>query len=179
MNKKEKVLIENIKEMKGKILGFGNLSDKIIDSINKNNNIEEFVLLSDNYGLSSGKSRKSKTKKITYRKIRKQFKNKNITNIIASYEKLKKYKRRFISDSLFLSKDKIYIFIKNNEKDIEIIKKRYERYKQEIKMINCKDGTILIIIKKHYKKNKLKDTIYLIIDIIIDELEIIGDLFIS
>jgi len=46
-------------------------------------------------------------------------------------------------------------------------------------MINCKDGTILIIIKKHYKKNKLKDTIYLIIDIIIDELEIIGDLFIS
>lgn len=179
MNKIEKVLLDSIKEMHGFILGFGNLDEKIIKSIDKNNKINEFILLSDTYTKSTGKSKSKRTKKIAYRKIRNRFKKKNVTNIIASYEELEKYQRRFISDSLFLAKDNIYLFIKNKDIDADIIKKRYERYHQECEMIPCRDGIIVKITKKNYKANKAKDTLYLCMNFMSDVMNFIGDLFVS
>lgn len=178
MNKIEKVLLDSVKEIKGTILGFGNLSDKVITAIDKNDNIIEFTLLS-NSNESSGDTKGRNTKKVPYHKIRKKFRKKDITSIIASYDDLQKYRRRFIADSLFLAKDNIYLFIKSEDIDVEIIQKRYERYRQECEMIPCRDGFLLKITKKNYKKNKVRDTWYIFLDFIIDILNIIGDLFVS
>lgn len=178
MNKIEKVLLDSIKEMQGSILGFGNLSEKVIEMIDKNSNITEFTLLSDkNLSSDGGKGRSSK--RIPYKKICKKFRKKNITNIIASYDELEKYRRRFISDSLYLAKSEIHIFIKNEDIDTDIIKKRYERYRQDCEVITCRDGVILKITKKNYKTNKVRDTWYLFINFLSDGINFIGDLFIS
>jgi len=178
MNKIDKVLMDDIKKMKGSILGFGDFDEKIINSINKNDNIIEFSLLSNGI-ISSEDSGRSSSKKILYRKIRRKFRKKNITNIIASYEDLDKYHRRFISDSLYLAKNQIHVFIKNDEIDVDIIKKRFERYHQECEMIECRDGIVLKITKKNYKRNRLRDTLYLFINFIGDGINFIGDLFVT
>jgi len=177
MNKIEKTLLNSIENMQGYVLGFGNIDDKIIKAINKNNEISEFVLLSDDC-VSDDDTKSKRTKKIPYRRIRKKFKKKNVTNIIASYDELGKYHRRFISDSLFLSKQNIYVFIKNEDIDIELIEKRYKRYHQKMKLIECSDGFLLHIEKIKYRKNVFRDKIYLFIDLVVDGINFIGDLFI-
>jgi len=178
MNKIEKVLSDEIKKMQGFVLGFGNLSEKLINNINKNNNINEFVLLSDEYTSSTGNAKLKGNKKIAYRNIRKKFKNKNVTNIVASYDELGKYHRRFIADSLYLTEQNIYVFIKNEDIDEELVTKRYQRYHQKLEIIECRDGFILHIEKSKYRKNKIRDLFYLIIDCIIDGINFIGDLFV-
>lgn len=178
MNKIEKVLLDEIKNMQGFVLGFGNLSEKLISNIDKNNNITEFVLLSDEYTSSIGNSKSKTNNKIAYRKIRKKFKHKNITNIVASYDELGKYHRRFICDSLYLAKENIYVFIKNEDIDEELIEKRYQRYHQQLQIIECRDGFVLHIKKTKYRKNKARDMIYLITDCIVDGINFIGDLFV-
>lgn len=178
MNKIEKVLLDSAKKLEGNILGFGNLSEKVIETIDKNTKITEFILLSDkSLPTSDGKGRSSK--RIPYKKIRKKFRKKNITTIIASYDELEKYHRRFISDSLYLVKKEIYLYIKNEDIDVDIIKKRFARYHQDLEEIACKDGTLLKITKTNYKKNKARDSWYLFMNFIGDGINYIGDLFVS
>lgn len=178
MNKIEKVLLNSIKEMQGNILGFGNLSEKMVASIGKNDNILEFTLLSNGEPISDGSKGRS-SKKLSYRKIRKRFRKKHITNIIASYDELGSYRRRFIADSLYLAEHNINLFVKNEDIDVDTIKKRYERYHQECEVISCTDGVVLKITKKKYKKNKLRDTFCLFINFLGDGINFIGDLFVS
>lgn len=178
MNKIEKVLLDKVKTMKGFVLGFGSLDESIIKGINKNNNINEFILLSDTNISSTSDSKSKNNKKLSYHKIQKKFRKKNVTNIIASYDDLKSYHRRFIVDSLFLAKENIYVIIKNEDIDVDLVSKRFKRYHQELEVIECRNGYVLQIRKTKYRKNKLRDSIYLIIDFFIDILNIIGDLFV-
>ena len=178
MNKIDKVLLDEVKEWKGNILGFGNLSEKIIASIEKNNNILGFTLLSSSQKSSSTSKKGRSSRKLPYHKIRKKFRKKHIMHIIAFYDELERYHRRFISDSLYLAQDSITIFIKNENIDVDIIKKRYERYHQECEIISCKDGVVLKIRKINYKANKVRDTFYLFINFISDGINFIGDLFV-
>lgn len=178
MSKIEKILIDSIKKMNGYVLGFGNLDEKTIKEIDKNKNISEFMLLSDNCINTGGKQKAKRKKHILYKKIRKKFKKKNVTNVIACYDDLKKYRRRFISDSLFLSKENIYVFIKDEDIDEELVERRFKRYHQEVKLIECSDGFVLHIKKIKYRKNKFRDTLYLFLDSISDMVSLIGDLFI-
>lgn len=178
MNKIEKILLDSIKEMNGFILGFGTLDDKVINSIKNNKNIFEFTML--NNGSNSGDGKKGKnSKKLPYRKIRKKFINKNVGHIIAYYDELDKYHRRFISDSLYLANSSIYIYMKNTDIDIDLIVKRYQRYQQHCELVKCRDGFVLKITKNDYKKNIFRDIFYLFIDFILDGINLIGDLFIS
>lgn len=178
MNKLEKVLLDSIKEMNGFVLGFGSLEDKIINAIKKNKNIFEFTLLGD-YGECGSGIKSKKSRELPYHKIRNKFKKKNIEHIIAYYEKLGKYHRRFIMDSLYLANKSIDIFIKDKDIDIDLIIKRYQRYQQKCELIECRDGFVLKIIKNNYKKNKFRDIFYLFIDFIVDGINFVGDLFIS
>lgn len=177
MNKIDKVLLDSVKNMHGSILGFGNISQKIIDSIDKNSNIVEFTLLSGGK-YANGETGGRTSKKIPYHKIYKKFRKKNISNIIASYDDLEKYKRRFISDSLSLTKQNVIVFIKDSDIDVDIIKKRYQRYHQKCEMINCRDGVVLIITKEKYRKNNIRDKVYLFLNYIEDAINFIGDLFV-
>jgi len=180
MNKIEKVLLDSIKSMDGFVLGFGDFSDKITSTIDKLNSITEFTVLSGG-NMSSGEKcgKKPRLKKILYKKIKKKFKNKNVNYIIASYEELEGYKRRFISDSLNLVNKSIYIYVNDEDIDINVIKRRYERYHETVEIIECRDGFVLHIEKKKYKKNIIRDKFYLIIDAIVDGFNFFGDAIIS
>ena len=181
MNKIEKVTLDAINKMEGCILGFGNFSDNITSKINKLDKIYEFLIL-DNGEMKSQQGEggsKKKNKYISYKKIKKKFKKKNIDYIIANYEELGKYHRRFISDSLFLTNKSIYVIIKSEDTDVELIKRRYGRYKETCEIIECRDGFVLHIEKNKYKSNILRDKIYLIIDTIIDGIIFFGDVFVS
>ena len=180
MNKIEKVLLDSIKNMDGFILGFGSFSDKITSIIDKFDSITEFTTLSDGKIITDNKDgKKSKTKKVLYKKIRKKFKNKNVNYIIASYEELESYKRRFISDSLYIANKSIYIYVHDKDIDINTIKHRYERLNENVEITECRDGYVLYIEKKNYKKNIIRDKFYLIIDAIVDGFNFFGDMIIS
>ncbi len=180
MNKIEKVLLDSIKRMDGFVLGFGDFSEKITSTIDKLNSITEFTILSGGKISSDGGSgKKTKLKKILYKKIKKKFKNKNVNYIIASYEELEGYKRRFISDSLYLVNKGIYIYVNDEDIDINVIKRRYERYNEIVEIIECRDGFVLHIEKKKYKKNIIRDKFYLVIDAIVDGFNFFGDAIVS
>ena len=115
----ENYLNKLVKKLDGNILAFGNLSDKVINSINENNNILLFDLL--NNSKDSGDSSDYKNKKIRYSNIRKKYMKKNITNIIAIYSDLEEYKNNFIIDSIVISKKNIYLMVSKKD-DIELIK---------------------------------------------------------
>ena len=178
MNKLEKILLDSIKEMNGFVLAFGSLEDKLINAIEKNKNIFEFTLLGDYIKGESGIKGK-KSKKLPYRKIRNKFKKKNVEHIIAHYEELGKYRRKFIIDSLYLANKSIDIFIMDKDIDINVIINRYQRYQQNCELIKCRDGFVLKITKNDYKKNKFRDILYLFIDFVVDGINFVGDLFIS
>lgn len=178
MNKIEKVLLDNSRTMHGSVLGFGSLDEKLLSEIDKNQNITTFTVLSDlNYTGGEGKKR-GPSKKISYRKIRKKFRKQNIQYIIASYDDLHGYHRRFISDSLYLAEYSVILFVKNEDIDIDIIKKRYARYHQKCDVISCRDGVVFKITKKDYKENRIRDTFYLFINFVSDGINFIGDLFV-
>lgn len=183
MNKIEKVMLDIVNKMEGCIVGFGSFSDNVKDKINKSDKIYEFLIL-DNGEIkskedSAGSKNKNKYIYISYKKIRKKLRNKNINHIIANYEELGRYHRRFISDSLFLTNKSIYIIVKNDDTDIDLIRKRYERYNEVCEITECRDGIVLHIIKNKYKNNFIRDKFYLTIDTIVDGIILFGDIFVS
>lgn len=178
MNKIEKVLSDKVRNMKGFVLGFGQIDESLIKEIDKNNNINEFVLLSDANMSSTENSKSKNNKKLSYHKIQKKFRKKNITNIIAFYDDLKSYRRRFVIDSLFLAKENIYVIIKNEDIDVDLVKNRFKRYHQELEITECRNGYVLQIKKTKYRKNKVRDSLYLLMDFIVDIINLIGDLFV-
>ena len=178
MNKIEKILLDNSRTMHGNVLGFGSLDDKLVSEIDKNQNITTFTILSDlNYASGAGKKR-GFSRKISYRKIRKKFRKQNIQYIIASYDDLHGYHRRFISDGLYLAQYGILVFVKSDDIDIDIIKKRYARYHQQCEIISCRDGVVFKITKVNYKKNRIRDIFYLFMNFVSDGINFIGDLFV-
>lgn len=179
MNKVEKYLVASIHNMQGHGLGFGTFGEKVMSEISKNSLITEFDFLSSNEGrVIRGGNVKKHLEKIPYRKMRKKFRKKRIDYIIANYDELGKYHRRFVMDSLYLAKNKIDVIVRNEDIDIELLAKRYQRFHIYYELIHCKDGVILHIEKENYKKNKFRDSFYLLIDSFVDIVNFIGDLFV-
>lgn len=166
------------KKLSGKVLGFGDIDSKIIDTLEKNDAVVEFTLLSGITGSYSGNGKNS-GKKVLYKNVRKKFKKKKISTIICYYKDLDKYRYRFIADSVVLASDKIYLYIENNACDLERLKKQYERYNVYIEEEKCRGGIVLVISLSDKKYRKWKEKYYRIVDKLYDLYELIGDLFVS
>ena len=165
--KKNSVLNKEIENMKGNVLGIGDFNKTLVNKINKNTNITNCNILGNGESDEEGKSR---LKKMRISDIR-RFKHKKINYLICDYNKIDKYLKTFIKDSIYITKDYIY-FCTNNE----IIKKLYNRYNVEIKEVKCSDTNILIINTKKAKNNRVKECVYLVVDTFDKFVEIITNL---
>lgn len=136
-------LNNNLKTLKGSLIGIGFEEEKLVNTIDKNNKITECNLLDcfcpdDDEG---------KVKKIRLGRLRKKFKKKKPDYIIYNLESIKDYKDKFVYDTVFLTKKEIAFYTKE-KLDTSSIVRRYKRYGLT-EIIECSDGII-------YKVNNLK-----------------------
>lgn len=156
----EKFLISEVKQMEGNLLGIGINSEKIKKAITNNNKITICNLLEEpSSGLKKHKLKSNKHgRKVNIKKIRKVFHKKRVDNIICNLETVKPYLKTFVRDSVYINKNKLYIY--GNKKELETIIPRYQRYTKDIETKEEGQTTILIINNQNSKNNKLKDIGY-------------------
>lgn len=177
MNKIENHLVNIVKKMDGKVLGFEIDSPKVLKQIDSNNNILEFNLLNNcNASIGTGTSRK-KEKTVKYKKIRKKFGKKKYDTILCDYNLIDSYKRRFIADSIYVAKRDIYIIV--DKEHLDIIEARYKRYKVSLDSTECKDGYLVKVELGKEKTHYFRDKFYLFIDYLYDIVDIIGDILMN
>lgn len=160
----EKKINKYIRSLEGYVLGLGISSSAMQNEIARNEKITQCTLLED-MGKEDPKDKsKQKDLSINIRDLRKKWKWKKIDFMIAETETIFPYLKYFVKDSIYLSKTKIYLFGKPKEDILEKILSKYKRYKVDIQLDTCEDGIIVVIRNKETKKNKIKDSFYLIAD---------------
>lgn len=156
----EKKLIEVIKKEHGKLLAIG-VSNDIQKAINKNELITYCDVL--NYSSKKGKDGK-KGKLFNIKKLRKKYKKNKLDFIIVNYDEVKKFKKTFIKDSVYICSGNIYIINFNEDYN------KYNRYNTTIE----KNEIIKIDVSKA-KTNAIKDKLYYFLDVCEDLVEYISD----
>jgi len=167
-----KELIKIIKTFEGNVLGIG-IKENLLEIIDKNEKILNCDILSNEIK-TNGKSKKRKlfgNKSININKIRKKYKKKKIDYIICEYETISEYMRKFVKNSVYINKNKLYFY---GNVDLDVIK-RYNRYNTKIDIKKYKDSYIVEIDNTKAKNNFIKDFLYLMKDTITFVIEIIGD----
>lgn len=176
---KEKI-IEEIEKMKGSLLGIGINDEIILNKIEDNDKINLCYILS-NGGKEKNKKfkllKKGRNKKVNIKKLKKYFRKKSIDNIICDYNVIKRFTRSFIGGSIYINKEKLYIYGSIN--DLNQLKEKYEKYTKMIELIKNNKSFLLIINNQKAKSNIFKDGIYKIIYILSDGLEYLTDLLIN
>lgn len=157
-----KKLEDILESLKGSVLGIG-IDESLLDIISENENIHTCYIMTDKtQNKNFNYFGKGRNKKINIKKIRKVFKKKKIDYIICNYNVIKPFIRRFISNSIYINKEKLYIY--GNKKDLKELESKYKRYTNDVKLEDNKDMSILIINNKNVKTNFFKDKKYIIKD---------------
>ena len=153
-------LEKQIKNMSGSLLGIGITSEKLKNTINNNNKITICNLLEENSKSTNKKkfSILNKPRTINIKKIKKVFRKKRVDNIICNINTIKKFQKTFVRDSVYINKNKLYIF--GDKQELETIKEKYERYTNEVELKKENKDYILIINNENTKNNKIKDIGY-------------------
>ena len=161
-----------ISKLNGNVLGIG-LNDELISIIEKNNMITECNLLDS---VAKGCFGKGHGKNIRIKKIRVIFKRKKVDYIICKYETISQYLDTFVKDSVYINKSKLYFY---GKVDIDLLKKRYGRYKTDIVAKKFRNGYILEIDNSKAINHFLKDTYYRLVDFKDKLFEVIGDILMN
>ena len=173
---KDKILSQ-IKKMNGSLLGIGIDDEEMLNAIEENDKIDLCYILSNNGSPSNKKFKifeRGRQKKINIKKLKKHFRKKSIDNILCDYNTVKKFLRSFIPGSVYINKGYLYIY--GNERELDNLKEKYQRYTSDIKLIK-KDKTFMLIINnQNAKSNILKDNVYKVKDLSSDMLDILTDL---
>lgn len=175
-------LLKNIKKFKGNVITISIKNSKIVKELMKNPNINLFdINESSNSSFFYRKNRKklNNSKTINIKKLYKVFNKKSIDFIVCNVEEIKYYLKYFVKNSVYINCNKLYIYGKKDDIDIDILKKRYKRYNVKIKEINFDDEFILIIDNKNSKNKKIKEKFYFISDSIYNLVEFISNILIS
>ena len=155
-----------LKKMTGFILGIGQFDDKFLSEVMKNDNISFSILTNDNSDIVFKKRKKSElvnpknNKSINIKKIKKVFKKQKPDYIILDVYEVKDYLKTFVKDSLYITKNKIYINTSSKDIDLNDIYKLYKRYHKKINI----DNDYIIIDMEGYHNNILKNIFYYVID---------------
>lgn len=175
----ENKIIKLLKGLNGSLLGIGLDNELMLDAINENDNIDLCYLFSNAKirGKKFNSYGKGKNKTVNIKKLRKYFKKKSLDNVVCNYEVIKKYIRGFVSNSVYINRDKLYIY--GNLKDLESLEEKYKRYTDDIEIKKEKDCFLLTVNNKNTKVNFFKDTKYKVIDFVNDTIEFITDLLVN
>lgn len=162
----EKELIKISKCFSEKVLLIQVQFSDIYDVINENDRITlcDSITSFNSKKMYCDSTSVAKTKTIKFKKLRKYYKKKNIKFIMCNINGIKKYLKSFISNSVYINCDMLYLYGNINEIDPEEIVKKYKRYTNDIKLEIKKENFIIYIDNKKTKTNKIKDTGYYIFD---------------
>ena len=169
-------IIDIIDKIDGSLLGIGIDDETMLEKIENNDKINLCYILSNNNGKEGKKFKlfkKGRNKKVNIKKLKKYFRKKSIDNIICDYRVIKKFSRSFISGSVYINKNKLYIYGDIN--DLKNLKERYERYTKEIELIKNNKTFLLIVDNKSTKSKLFKDSFYKIVDFLSDSLDYLTD----
>lgn len=161
-------ICSTIKTLSGNVLGIG-LNEKMLDLLNKNDNVTICNVLS---APAKEEGHGKKAKVFNMRKMRKKFGHKKVDTIVGNLQELDRYMKRFVADSIYITKGDIYLYSEVSY-DESILKKRYERFNITFSII---EKNIYQIHVGKAKNNKIKEKLYYIIDTIIEWIDIIGDI---
>lgn len=177
MNKINKLLEKIIVNINGKVVCIGNLDEFLLKKLGQNTNITYCDLLNCNTN-SSGKG-KSKQKSLTMKDFKKFYKKKRINYLICDINEIKKHLPMFLQSSIYINKDKIYIYGSKNDYDVQKLQKKYKRYNVQINLTEKNDDFVLEVNTNNAKNKFFKDKIYFIIDNLEIFIDKIGDIIIS
>jgi len=149
-----------------------------------NNNILSCDVFSVNNDNSSKKKNKGELdkkidKQISLREINKEYDKKELDYIFCDIEVIKKEINYFIKNSLYLSKNRIFIYGNKEDYDVETIIERYKKYHLQMNIKEKNDTYILeIYASEKYKKfkSKLYLGLYNTVDVINHLIDSTGDL---
>ena len=169
------------KVVSGNVIVIGIEYKTVLDELDKNEKIVNLYSMQFNGKKKSKKKEKGKKrdKIISIKKIKKIFKKKKIDYIICNIEDINRFLRTFIRDSVYINKDKLYIYGSKNNMDLELIEKRYNRYNVKINIIEYDKNMLIAIDNTKAFNNIFKDLFYNIIDIFYSIYNAIGDLLIN
>lgn len=176
MNKELKKIFSKLSKS---VVGIG-LDDELSYTLESNDNILELDIINiqkKKKGKLNNKT-KNKSRKINIKKLKKIYNKKSVEYVVCNYEVIKKYFRYFISDSIYMNNNKLYLYGTSME-DIKEIKKKYKRYNTLIKVTDEKKYFIIEIDNKESKNNFFKDKLYFIVDTYNYLVDIIGDFLIN
>lgn len=171
-------LIKITKCFSGNVLLIGVEDPIIYDLVNDNDSI---IVCNS---LSKAKTNKmycdststSKSKLINANKLKKVFKKKKIDFILCNYTEVQKHIKTFLSNSVFINKNMLYIYGNKASVDCEDLIKKYKRYSKDVKIEEKDNDFIIYIDNKHSKTNKIKDIFYYILDTFSDLRNAIADI---
>lgn len=165
------MITKELKKLHGSVLGIGIDSKKLL-LLENNNNIEECYLLdSDCFGASNIKGY---AKTINIHKIKKYFRKKSFDYIVCNFEQIKPYLRKFIKNSIYLNRNKLY-FYNINDFELKELEYRYTRYNADFK----KEKDFVIIDNSKAKTNLFKNSYFYIRDLIYDVIDYIGKILVN
>lgn len=169
------------KEISGNVVTIGVDYKTVLDELDKNEKIVNLYSMQFNGKKRSKKKEKGKKrdKLVSIKKIRKIFKKKKIDYIICNIEDINRFLRTFIRDSVYINKEKLYIYGSKNNIDLELIEKRYNRYNVTINITEYDKDVLVEIDNTKAFNNALKDIFYNIADILYSIYNAIGDLLIN
>lgn len=176
-----KYLLEIIKKMEGNVIGVG-IDDKLLSGFSKNNKVNVYTIDKGSKGIGVSKSKRRKTssgKTINIKKLYKYFKKDSIDYFICNIEEINDYLKYFIRDTIFLNRKKIYLYGDKSNMDLELLEKRYKRYRSQVEIKEFKDSVLLIIDNSNVKYNWFKEKVYFIKDTIYNIVEFISNVLTS
>lgn len=169
------------KEISGNVITIGVDYKTVLDELDKNEKIVNLYSMQFKGRKKSKKKEKSKKrdKIVSIKKIRKIFKKKRIDYIICNIEDINRFLRTFIRDSVYINKEKLYIYGSKNNIDLELIEKRYNRYNVIINVTEYDKEVLVEIDNTKAFNHAFKDIFYNIADILYSIYNTIGDLLIN
>lgn len=169
------------KEVSGNVVTIGVDYKTVLDELDKNEKIVNLYSMQFNGKKRSKKKEKGKKrdKIVSIKKIRKIFKKKRIDYIICNIEDINRFLRTFIRDSVYINKERLYIYGSKKNIDLELIEKRYNRYNVIINITEYDKDVLVEIDNTKAFNNVLKDMFYNIADIFYSIYNAIGDLLIN
>lgn len=176
-----KALLEIIKTIEGNILCVG-VDNKLLDGFWKNNLASVYTIDKAERGLGISKGKKRRTnsgKTINIKKLYKYFKKDSIDGIFCNIEEVSDYLKYFVRDSIYLNKKEIYIYGRKEIIDVELLKKRYQRYNSKIEIKEFKDSILLIIHNEEVRINWFKSKIFFIRDTVYNFIEFVSNVLTS
>lgn len=170
-----KTIINATADFTGNILCLGVTDDKLLNSFNKLQGANIFMIDKAPKRKLFFKRSKVKTKegkKINIKKLRKTFKNKSIDYIICDFNEMFDYFKYIIGDSVIINRKILYIYGESKHIEPNILADRYKRYGASVKVEIEYDKFIIIINNEKSKTNWFKNRFY----VVVDTLHNIGDL---